>query len=481
MGKDSLKLSISKVMVLLVTMVTSMLLSRYRTLNEYGTYSQILLIVNLFISIFSLGIPNSINYFMVRCEDNEQKRFFLSNYYSMNFIMGILIGCSLTALLPVIVIFFNNPYITKFWFLLAMLPFCKLIVSSIGNFLIVYKKITPLIAYNIISAILLLSIVFICELVDWGFWEYTVLLLIVEISLAIAVLIIVIRLAGSLRFILDKNMLKMIFAYTVPLGLAASVSVLNSELDKLMIGYLMNVESAALYANAARELPLTIISSSFTAILLPKMVLDAKKQDFNSAISKWSLCVKFNFLILCFFAMICFVFAPQIITILYSGKYIDGANVFRVYSIALLLRVTYFGMILNATGKTQFVFWSTILALVLNIVLDYVLFYILGFVGPAVATIISITIIQFAQLKFSSSLIKYKFRDIFPWFFLFKVCVVNFLFGAILWLAKRRLGLEIEFSQIVQAVVLGFVASLIYIFCFRKTFLHLWKRINEER
>ena len=481
MGKDSLKLSISKIVVLLVTMVTSMLLSRFRTLNEYGTYSQILLVVNLFISIFSLGIPNSINYFMVKYDDNNQKKFFLSNYYSMNFVMGMLMGCLAIATLPLIAIFFNNPYITKFWFLLALLPFCKLIVSSIGNFLIVYKKVTSLMVYNVISALFLLSIVFICEILGWGFWEYTIMLLCVEIFLAVVVFIIVFHFAGKLNFVLDKEMLKQIFIYTVPLGLAASVSVLNSELDKLMIGYLIDVESAALYANAARELPITIISASFTAILLPKMVLDAKNKDYNAAVDKWSLCIKFNFVLLCFFSMICVVFAPQIITLLYSAKYVDGANVFRVYSIALLLRVTYFGMILNATGRTKFVFWSTIAALVTNIILDYVLFCVLGFIGPAIATIISIFVIQFAQLRFSSSLIKIKFQNIFPWIFLFKVCVINCIFGAILWCVIQYFKLGIDVNQIIKTILIGLVASVFYFLIFKNTMLSLWKKMNKER
>ena len=481
MGKDSLKLSISKIMVLLVTMVTSMLLSRFRTLSEYGTYSQILLVVNLFISMFSLGIPNSINYFMIKFDSNTSKKFFLSNYFSMNFVMGLLMGCLAIAILPLIANFFNNPYIIKFWFLLALLPFCKLIVSSIGNFLIVYKKITSLMVYNVISALFLLSIVFICEILGWGFWEYTIMLLCVEIFLAVLVFIIVFRLAGKLDFVLDKGMLKKIFAYTIPSGLAASVSVLNSELDKLMIGYLIDVESAALYANAARELPVTIISASFTAILLPKMVLDAKNKDYNSAVNKWSLCIKFNFILLCFCSMICVVFAPQIITLLYSAKYVDGANVFRVYSIALLLRVTYFGMILNATGKTKFVFWSTIVALVTNIILDYVLFFIFGFIGPAIATIVSIFVIQFAQLKFSSSLINVKFKNIFPWIFLFKVCSINCVIGAILWSTIQYFELGIDAVQIIKSVLLGVIACVFYFLIYKNTMFSLWKKMNKER
>ena len=58
--KDSAFLSVSKFFTLAISLVSAMLLSRYRTLQEYGTYSQLLLVSNLVVSIISLGLPSSI-------------------------------------------------------------------------------------------------------------------------------------------------------------------------------------------------------------------------------------------------------------------------------------------------------------------------------------------------------------------------------------------------------------------------------------
>lgn len=63
LGRDAVNLTLSKVIALGITMLSSMLLSRFRTLEEYGTYSQLMLVVQLAISIFTLGLPNSINFF----------------------------------------------------------------------------------------------------------------------------------------------------------------------------------------------------------------------------------------------------------------------------------------------------------------------------------------------------------------------------------------------------------------------------------
>ena len=68
LGADAIKISASKIISLGMTMVTTMLLSRFRTLEEYGTYSQMLLVIGLVTSVCMLGLPNCINYFLARAE-----------------------------------------------------------------------------------------------------------------------------------------------------------------------------------------------------------------------------------------------------------------------------------------------------------------------------------------------------------------------------------------------------------------------------
>ena len=67
--------------MLCISMATTTLLVRFRTLEEYGTYSQLLLVKNLITTIFIMGLPNSINYFLARAETEEEKRKYLSTLY----------------------------------------------------------------------------------------------------------------------------------------------------------------------------------------------------------------------------------------------------------------------------------------------------------------------------------------------------------------------------------------------------------------
>ena len=51
-ASDSLKLSVTQILSLAISMINIMLLSRFRTVEEYGTYSQTLMISSIAITFF---------------------------------------------------------------------------------------------------------------------------------------------------------------------------------------------------------------------------------------------------------------------------------------------------------------------------------------------------------------------------------------------------------------------------------------------
>ena len=73
-GGDVIYLTVSRIGVSLIGLATSMLLARFRTLDEYGTYSQIIMVTDLVATILLLGLPNSINYFLAKAETVKEKQ-----------------------------------------------------------------------------------------------------------------------------------------------------------------------------------------------------------------------------------------------------------------------------------------------------------------------------------------------------------------------------------------------------------------------
>lgn len=479
-GRDAFMLTIAKIMTMLIGLVSSMLLSRFRTLEEYGTYSQILLVISLSTSLFMLGLPNSINFFLGRSESGEERRQFLSVYYTLSTCMCFLMGIVLSISVPVIVGYFNNEHIKEYIYILAILPWTKVIISSISNVLVVYGKTEKLTLFNAINAMVAVVAILLVKAFSWSFQVYMLLYLIGEFLMMIWVYYIVSKLETPIRLMFDHKTIKGIFTFSIPIGLASLVGTLTLECDKLVIGKLFNTETLAIYTNAAKELPFTIIATSLTAVLLPQMAGKLKENKAGEAVQLWETTVELSYIIMSFIVTALIVFAPQIITILYSEKYLPGVNVFRVYSAVLLLRITYFGMILNASGKTKFVLYSSIITLIINIVLDILLYYIFGMIGPALATFISIFVASIAQLISTTKLIGIRFSNIFPWKRIFAHSIINLVWGIPILLVMRTLNVGVSSTEILYCVLCGIFILILYFLVEKKNMLSLWNCLNAK-
>lgn len=478
-GNEAIILTISKVLTMLMQLVSGMLLARFRTLEEYGTYAQLHMAITLGISLFMLGLPNCINYFLARSDTKEEKRQFLSIYYTVNTILGVLVGIILVISIPIIEIYFRNDKISSFAFYLCIFPWASITITGISNVLVTYGQSKKLLALNLGNAASTLVCVVIVHLSSGTFREYMIMYLVCEVAIALGIYLIVYRLEKGLSFRLDWGRIRELLRYAVPIGLASLIGTLNIELDKLMIGRLFDAETLAVYTNASKELPVTILASSLTAVLLPRMAKSFKDNEYDKAIRLWGNAVQLSYLLICFCSMALVVFAPQIMTILYSEKYLSGVSIFRVYSLVLLLRTTYFGLVLNTIGKTKFIMYSSIVSFVLNCGMNYLLYMLLGVIGPALATLISLTVVGVAQLYASAKLLGITLVEIFPWKKLLQTSCLNCVIGVILFRTVSVMKLSTDLHGICISIILGVLGFAAYVFIEKKQICYLWEEFSR--
>lgn len=475
---DAVKLTTSKIITMTIQLVIVMLLSRFRTLEEYGTYSQLLMVVNLVTTIAMLGLPNSINFFLARADNDEQKQKFVSVYYTLSTILSLFTGLVLVLSTPLIVRYFENGLIKNFIYFLAIYPWTRIVLLSINHIYIIYKRTTQLMLFTILNSAFLLIIIIIVELFNWDFKMYMMLFVIVESIFTISVYFIVKNLAGKITLSIDKSLIIKIFEFSIPLGFASIVGTISIELGKLVIGKFYSAAEFAIYINAAKELPITIIATSFTAVLMPQLVRLLKVKKNEEAIALWGDASILSYIFICFFATGIFVYAPEVISLLYSDKFLPGVPVFRVFSVVLLLRFTYFGMILNSIGRTKLILYSSIGALVLNLLLNYPFYLIFGFIGPAIATLLSITLIQLLQLIATSNSIGIPFKKIFPWKTFGSITLTNAGLGCLFAFIKVVIPLEIMTGEITESIILGLVWGGVYLVLMQRNIKEKWVVLN---
>jgi O-antigen/teichoic acid export membrane protein len=204
-----------------------------------------------------------------------------------------------------------------------------------------------------------------------------------------------------------------------------------------------------------------------------------KEKNIGEAVGLWKESIKLSYVFMCFFTVALIVYAPEIITILYSEKYLPGVTVFRIYSIIMLLNVTYFYMIISSMGKTKYILYSTLASIGINIVLSILLYKVIGFAGPAVATLISFLAFRLGQLGISVRISGVKFAEIFPWRALGGITAVNLAFGIFFALVGNIINLEKSIGQIPESIIFGMIWMFVYLGIYFKYIKSKWDILNK--
>lgn len=480
-GHVALFLSLSKVINLALRMTAIILLTRTLTLSDYGTYSELLVVISLIVSFMVIGLPNSLNYFIPSLNIRDKIKFL--NFY---FITISVIGFACAAFIFIfnmqIVSFYNNPNIAEYLFFLLTIPWTTICITSRANLLIASAKAKREILYSILNNtfILLISI----SAYKWNFTlkQYLWCYVVIEIVFALIVYIeawICAHKKIVLQF--DFNLIKSVFTFSIPMGLSLMLSTICIDLDKLIIGYNMSEQFVAIYANAGKELPFTYISASFSAVILPMVVKYISTNNKLQAIELWKNSTYICFVILTFCSATSIVFAPQILTLLYSDKYLDGVGIFRIYSLSLLLRITYWGTILNAYGKTKQILYNAIACLIINIILSILLFKTIGFVGPAIATVMSILVMAWLQLIYSSKLTKMKVHSMFLWFKMLKAICICLLLFSMVYLFVNDIYKSTDIKDLMISAMTILLIGGIYFFLLYEDIMESWKKCKSHK
>lgn len=476
---DSLKLSIAQIFSLIISMINIMLLSRFRTVTEYGTYSQMLMVSALVVTFFASGFSQCINYFLANEKDDIEKNKFIKSYYFIITLAGLISGIISLTILPLLVKYFSNELLYKYWFFLLLYPLSNVLNNGADRFFVLYRKTNQLMLFKLRYGFTTLLTVTLAIVLNWTFSLYLHVFVLVEFTFGILIYFFIYKITGVIPFGFNIGTCKKILMFAIPMGIAALIATLDTELDKLVIGGLTDTEMLAVYTNAAKELPVTVFSTSISTVVMPFIVRNIQNNNNSEAAKLWSNSIKFSAYIMCFFMVAFFVFAPQVISVLYSDKYISGTNIFRIYLLLLPFRLTYYGMILNSCKKTKVILLSSVCTLVINIVLDYVLYFFIGITGPAWATVISVAMMNMVQLIFTKRLINVSFWEIYPVAHILKVLVINIILGMFFFLIQNRVFYYCNFNHNFLTICLGGVWLMVYIFLVRKKMLCLWHSLNQ--
>jgi len=412
-------LSVSKILTMLFNIASAKILSMGLTTVEYGTYSQANLIYDLGTNLILLGMPDALNFYFHRKEEgytDETRKRVVNTVFFLEFVMGAILAAVILIGQDAVAAYFGNQSVKAFLPIVSILPVC-------ANTVYLYQTLTVTVGKAKLTTIssLLMTVSRLVAVSLTVFVFHNILWIYIMIFFMDAVQVTIFHIAIRKKGVhinpakIQPDYIKKIFALGIPMGIYALTAALTRDLDKLVIGRLADTETMAIYTNASKILPLTIIVYSFAMVLIPyvyRRVAEGKREESADLFRSY---LKVGYYSVWTLGVMVLVAPESVISMLYADAYIAGKNIFILYVFDSMLRFASMHLILTAAGKNKLVMYFSLLSLGLNFVLNLLFFYLWGMIGPAIATLVVALVYTFLILGSTIKTIESRWSEIFDW------------------------------------------------------------------
>ncbi|TKG95419.1 hypothetical protein EYV94_08220 [Puteibacter caeruleilacunae] len=340
----------------LMSIVSSMVLVRYMSKSDYGTYKQILYVYNSLLVLFSAGIPSAYAYFLPRFSIEKQKDV-VKRFTIVLLILGFIFSCVLFFSSGLIATILKNEKLAYSLKVFSPIPMLLLPTLGIEGIYSTLKRTHYVAIYHTVSRMVLLFSILIPVVVFQGSY-------IDAVYGWLASSFVLLWFGLSLKGKPYKNVdtgdsgvkTKELLTYSIPLMLATLLGVGTRAADQFFISRYFGEEVFAVYATGKLQLPFVgMITNAVITVLAPLFSkLTVNLDDTTEIKELWTRSlmksVKLIYPSVLFFVF----FSVEIFEILYGKAYIESANFFCIYSMISFFQVVVFAPLILGLGLTKF-------------------------------------------------------------------------------------------------------------------------------
>lgn len=374
-----------------ITLVSSMILSRYFNKADYGTYKQVMYVYHTLLTVFTLGLPRAFSYFLPRVPDDQAKSL-INKLTRIFFILGIAFSLVLFFGSPLIAQILKNPELNKALKLFAVVPAMLLPTLGLDGIMATYKKTQFLAIYKTATSLLTLLCVALPVMVfGLGYMDAIKGFIVgsaIQCALALYLRNHPVRKFGKEPC---EVTLKEIFKFSLPLLQASLWGLLIASTDQFFISRFFGNETFAEFSNGSIELPFVpMIVGACATVLSPVFSrmshenVDFKTQVFPLWKNVFEKTAKLIYPILVY----CIVFATPIMEVLYGKQYSNSGTYFSLKLVTNFFNLIAVAPLLINTGKVRFYSIVHAVNAIVLIVLEYV--SVLVFDSPYAIAIVSL-------------------------------------------------------------------------------------------
>ena len=451
----------------LIGIVTPMILSRYFTKADYGTYKQVIYVYDTLLVVFTLGLPRTYSYYLPKRPLNQSKQI-IQKITNILFVLGVTFSLVLFwGATPISKLLKNDDLVIALR-LFSPTPLFLLPTLGLEGIYAAYKKTQYVALYSVGTRVFTIVCIVLPVVVFNGTYLHAVLGFVVA-SFISFLLAMYMKTAPVKNQPKDNTDIKYkdILRFSLPLFYASIWGLIVSSSNQFFISRYYGNAVFADYSNGFIQNPLVgMVVGGVSVILLPvfsALNKDNNEKDLKSTLSVWQSSLikssKFVFPILVF----SIVFANLLMICMYGNLYSDSAIYFQVRNASALLQIIPFAPIILAIGKTREYANVHLFYAILVVLFEYVAVILINNpIAVAIVSEICRIISILLQINIIARHFNLKISSLFPTRVLGKVLLVSLLAAIIPSLFVPILSLN-KFVLLFVCLVL-YVASF-YLLC----------------
>ena len=449
-----------------VSLVSTMILSRYFDKADYGTYRQVLYVYQTLLAVFTLGLPKAYSYFLPRIEE-ECAKSLIKKVTFIFYLLGGLFSVLLFVLSPQIAALLKNPDVEEAMKIFSPVPFLLLPTMGLEGIFASYQKNRYMAIYNVVTK----TLVLLCVSLPVIFFDGTYKDALVGFVIAsfFSYLVANYLKCKCIRFEINKDTsisYKEILHFSLPLLFASLWGILAVSTDKFYISHYFGQEVFAEFSNGSLQLPFVgMIIGACSTVLMPlfSRKMHECKNPQSEILPIWKSVFEKTIKITYPLVLFSLFFADYIMILLYGNQYANSGIYFAIMLIVNFFTVISYFPILIAIGASRF--YSRVQMFGALYILAFGYLSILIFRSPYAMTVISVSgtiIMVFVMLSYIAKFFSIGLFQLIPIKLCFKIIIPSICFLLVIRLVLEN-WIAMDGRLLLILLVAFFVYALLYV------------------
>lgn len=433
---EALYLLIGRFIAFALATISPLVIVRLLSLEQYGHYQEVFFVASVALVLIRFGIPNSLYYMFPRVEGRYSG--LLSQTLT---IMGV-ISVSFLIIFVVMGKFFKflpEAVAGEFILPIALYVAIENIAFILDHIFILERRARFMPALNAGNMIVRLTLVISAIVLFHDVLAITYVLVCFAGVRAMFLLGYLAKRYAIRPGTFDKEMMLRQLKYCLPMVGSVIAGAIRRHSSKAVIVALMTTSDFAVFTVGSLGIMsiITILYTSFSDVSVPRFGELVVQNKLQQAKALWDKMVLVNAMVTIPVVVFCFALANQIITVLFTEKYLASANIFRINLLILLVQMTSYGCILRAMGKTKMILLGNSISACFIIPASFLLITRFGLIGGAVSFVFSFWLNALIQLGAGKWAVNVSISEFLPWKKITVILIVSVISACLLWCVSR--------------------------------------------